>query len=73
MVTVTKKRKADSEGRRFKATLIAKHCKSFTEGEFIKDCVMKMVEKICPDEKQDLANVCLARNIVVWENRRRLI
>ena len=46
------------------ATLIAKHCKPFTEGEFIKDCVMKMVEKICPEKKQEFANVCLARNTV---------
>lgn len=48
------------------ATLIAKHCKPFTEGEFIKDCMMKMVEKICPEKKQEFANVCLARNTVVW-------
>lgn len=47
------------------ATLIAKHCKPFTEGEFIKDCVMKMVEKICPEKKQEFANICLARNTVV--------
>lgn len=46
------------------ATLIAKHCKPFTEGEFIKDCVMTMVEKICPEKKQEFANVCLARNTV---------
>ena len=47
------------------ATLIAKHCKPFTEGEFIKDCVLKIVEKICPEKKQDFANICLARNTVV--------
>ncbi|XP_072303167.1 general transcription factor II-I repeat domain-containing protein 2 [Eucyclogobius newberryi] len=46
------------------ATLIAKHSKPFTEGEFIKDCVMTMVEKLCPEKKQDFANVCLARNTV---------
>ena len=46
------------------ATLIAKHCKPFTEGEFIKDCVMKMVENICPEKKQQFANVCLARSTV---------
>ena len=45
--------------------LIAKHCKPFTEGEFIKDCLMKIVEKICPEKKQEFANVCLARNTVV--------
>ncbi|KAF7247962.1 Cartilage-associated protein [Varanus komodoensis] len=47
------------------AMLIVKHCKPFTEGEFIKDCMMKMVEKICPEKKQVFANVCLARNTVV--------
>ncbi|KAF7253900.1 Adenine DNA glycosylase [Varanus komodoensis] len=51
------------------ATLIAKHCKPFTEGEFIKDCVMKMVEKICPEKKQEFANVCLAHNTVVQRRR----
>ena len=46
------------------ATLIAKHCKPFTEGEFIKDCVMRMVENICPEKKQQFSNVCLARSTV---------
>ena len=47
------------------AALIAKLCKPFTEGEFIKDCMMKMVEKICAEKKQAFANVCLACNTVV--------
>ncbi|XP_077340540.1 general transcription factor II-I repeat domain-containing protein 2-like [Lithobates pipiens] len=46
------------------ATLIAKNCKSFAEGDFIKECVMKMVENICPEKKQEFANICLARNTV---------
>lgn len=53
--------KASYEG----AMLIAKHCKPFTEDEFIKDCVMKIVEKICLEKKQEFANVCLACNTVV--------
>ena len=36
----------------------------FTEGEFIKDCVMRMAENICPEKKQEFANVCLARSTV---------
>lgn len=47
------------------ATLRAKHCKPFSDGEFIKDCVMKIVEKICPAKKQEFANICLVRNTVV--------
>lgn len=38
---------------------IAKRCK--TEGEFIKDCVMKMVKEICPEKKQEeFADVSMA-------------
>lgn len=44
--------------------LIAKHGKPFTEGTFIKDCVMKIVENISPEKKQEFAHVCLARNTV---------
>ncbi|KAM4694222.1 general transcription factor II-I repeat domain-containing protein 2-like [Discoglossus pictus] len=46
------------------ATLIAKNCKSFAKGEYIKECVMKMVENICPEKKQEFANICLAHNTV---------
>lgn len=42
--------------------LIAKHGKPFTEGTFIKDCVMKLVKNVC---KQEFTNVCLVRNTVV--------
>ncbi len=44
--------------------LIAKRGKPFTEGEFIKDCVMKMVDNICPEKKQEFASVCLVCNTV---------
>lgn len=46
------------------AMLIAKHGKPFSEGTFIKDCVMKMVENVCPEKTQEFMNVCLARNTV---------
>ncbi|XP_073807411.1 general transcription factor II-I repeat domain-containing protein 2-like [Danio rerio] len=46
------------------AMLIAKHGKPLTEGTFVKDCIMKMVENICPEKKQEFMNVCLARNTV---------
>jgi len=46
------------------ALLVAKHSKPFAEGEFVKKCVMKMAEHICPPKKKDFANVCLARNTV---------
>ena len=43
------------------ALLIAKHCRLFAEGKFIKKCVIEIAEHICP---QDFVNVCLARNTV---------
>lgn len=43
---------------------IAKHGKTFTEDTFIKDCIMKMVENVCPEKKQEFINVCLALNTV---------
>ncbi|KAG7471837.1 hypothetical protein MATL_G00102210 [Megalops atlanticus] len=42
--------------------LIAKRAKPFAEGEFVKDCVMKMVDAVCPEKKQEVSNVCLAPN-----------
>ena len=39
--------------------------KPFAGGEFIKECMMKVVDKITPEKKQEFANVCLARNTVV--------
>ena len=46
------------------ALLVAKHSKPFAEGEFVKTCVMKMTEHICPKKKKDFANICLAQNTV---------
>lgn len=44
--------------------VIAKYCKPFAEGAFIKDSVMKIVENICPKKKQEFASVCLTSNTV---------
>lgn len=46
------------------AMLIVKHFKPFTEAEFIKECVMKMVENMCLEKKQEFANVSLGRSTV---------
>lgn len=46
------------------SALIAKQSKPFSEGKFIKDCVMKAVDNICPEKKQDFENMCLARTTV---------
>jgi hypothetical protein len=44
---------------------IAKHSKSFGEGEFIKECLVDVVSLICPEKKKDFKNICLSRHTVV--------
>ena len=34
------------------AKLIAKNMKPFTDGDFVKDCLMAVVEVICPEKKK---------------------
>ena len=43
---------------------IAKSARPFTEGEFLKSCMMKGCYVMCPDKKQAFANVSLSRNTV---------
>ena len=40
---------------------IAKRGKPFLEGEFVKDCVLKVAEKVCPDKQRAFQNVSLSR------------
>jgi exosome complex RNA-binding protein Csl4 len=44
--------------------LIAKHSKPFTEGDFIKTCLIKMAEIICPGNLKAFPNISLTRNAV---------
>ena len=43
---------------------IAGVCKPFTEGEFIKNCIEKVCDVVCPDKKQAFADISLSRNTV---------
>ncbi|XP_035500193.1 general transcription factor II-I repeat domain-containing protein 2-like [Scophthalmus maximus] len=43
---------------------IAKSARPFTEGEFLKSCMMKVCDVLCPENKQMFANVSLSRNTV---------
>ncbi|XP_039190545.1 general transcription factor II-I repeat domain-containing protein 2-like [Crotalus tigris] len=43
---------------------IAKSARPFTEGEFLKHCMIKVCEVLCPDQKQAFLNVSLSRNTV---------
>jgi hypothetical protein len=44
--------------------LIAKHSKLFTEGDFIKTCLIKTAEIICPGNLKAFRNISLTRNTV---------
>ena len=46
------------------AAEIAKSAWPFYEGEFVKKCMVKVCDIVCPDKKQDFLNVSLSRNIV---------
>ena len=43
---------------------IAKSARPFTEGDFIKNCMLKVCDKVCPDNRQLFSNVSLSRNTI---------
>lgn len=47
------------------AQLIAQHGKPFSDGDFIKQCLIKVTEVMCLEKVQDFNNVSLSRNTVV--------
>jgi len=44
--------------------LIAKAGKPFTEGPFMKDCMLKVAEILCPEKKSLFNNIALSTNTV---------
>lgn len=49
------------------AHLIARHGKPFIDGEFVKECLMKVATIICSEKMQDFKNISLSRNTVGWQ------
>ena len=47
------------------AQQIVMSSKSFSEGSFVKTCMLIVVEEICPEKRQDFANISLSKNTVV--------
>nr|XP_014351308.1 PREDICTED: general transcription factor II-I repeat domain-containing protein 2A-like [Latimeria chalumnae] len=43
------------------AQLIAKSSRPFTDGEFVKDCMMEICHAVCKEKKDSFKNVCLSR------------
>lgn len=48
--------------------LIAKAGKPFTEGQFIKDCMQKVADILCPEKKNLFNNLSLSANTVAERN-----
>ncbi|XP_067943372.1 general transcription factor II-I repeat domain-containing protein 2-like [Watersipora subatra] len=46
------------------AAEIAKSARPFSEGEFVKKCMVIVCDIVCPDKKQEFLNVSLSRNTV---------
>lgn len=42
------------------AEIIAKHGRPFTDSELVKECVLAMVEEVCPEQKKMFENVSLS-------------
>ena len=40
---------------------IAKHSRSFSEGEFLKDCMVETASILCPDDKSQFEKISLSR------------
>ncbi|UYV63640.1 hypothetical protein LAZ67_2005138 [Cordylochernes scorpioides] len=45
--------------------MIAKHSKPFTEGDFIKECLIKAAEIVCPGSVKTFQAISLSRNTIV--------
>lgn len=44
---------------------LAKSSKPFTEGEFIKECLLEITDVICPEKKKEFENISLSRRQIV--------
>lgn len=46
------------------AAEVAKSARPFSEGEFVKNCMIKVCDAVCPEKRQAFLNVSLSRNTV---------
>ena len=43
---------------------IAKHSKNYSDGEFVKDCLIVVTECLCPEKRKDFYNISLSRRTI---------
>lgn len=59
------KSKSEAVKASFIVAEIAKSARPCTEGEFLKSCMLKVFDVLCPEKKPMLANISLSRNTVI--------
>ena len=58
------KKGSSCKGQLYCGSRDSKISRLFDDGEFVKKCMVKVCDIVCPDEKQDFLNVSLSRNTV---------
>ena len=43
---------------------IAKHSKNYSDGEFVKDCLIVVAERLCPEKRKDFNNISLSQRTI---------
>jgi len=46
------------------AHMIAKHCKPFQDGEFVKECVLECARSVCPNQEHKFKEISLSRKTI---------
>ena len=44
---------------------VAKQCKPFSDGEFVKECLVDIAELLCPDKQPTFEKICMSRRTLV--------
>lgn len=60
----TKENNAAVEASYVVSEMIAKVGKPFTEGEFVKNCILQAASIVCPEKKGQFSNISLSANTV---------
>ena len=47
------------------AKIIAKKSKLFSDGEFVKECIVRVADVFCPEKKETLAEISLSRQTML--------
>ena len=45
--------------------VIAKRCKPFSDGEFVKECFLRVEDVLCPEKKEQFEQISLSRQTIV--------